>query len=227
MNYRKVVPTGSLIEELWGGRHPARVENALQAHVSRWRRRLAAMEPEAARPRLVTHPAGYQLMVDDDELDAAVLVDRLDRIRGQHGADPRQTAVELRGLLGLWRGPALGGLAWGPITRAAAHRLEELRIGAWELLFDAELRNGSHQQIISEIQEVLVRHSFNERFWQQFIVALYRSGRQVDALNVYRQLRRRLTEELGLEPSPAMRYYERAILEQDPRLNADPPAVLT
>jgi DNA-binding SARP family transcriptional activator len=224
VSIRKVVPTGSLIEELWGGRHPARVENALQAHVSRWRRRLAALEPEARRPRLITHPAGYQLLVEDDELDAAVLTSLLERIRSWRGTDSRQTVIQLRSLLELWHGPTLGGVASGPICRAAAIRYEELRIAAWELLFDTELRNGNHSGIIPEVQDVLARHSFNERFWQQLIVALYRSGRQVDALNVYRQLRRKLTEELGLEPSPAMRYYERAILDQDPRLNADPPA---
>jgi DNA-binding SARP family transcriptional activator len=222
VSFRKVVPTAALIEELWGGRYPARVENALQAHVSRWRRRLALLEPEALQPRLVTHPAGYQLLVDDDELDAAMVSHHLEGIRPRAAQDPQRAVTELRSLLGLWRGPALVGVACGPICRAAAVRYEELRIAAWEMLFDAELRSGNHTRMIPEIQDVLAHHSFNERFWQQFIVALYRSGRQVDALNVYRKLRRKLTEELGLEPSPAMRSYERAILAQDPRLNADP-----
>lgn len=219
---RKVVPTAALIEELWDNRHPARVENALQAHVSRWRRRLALLEPDALRPRLITHPAGYQLLVDDEELDAAIVTNRMEHIRSGIGQDPGQAVVDLRSLLQLWRGPALVGVACGPICRAAAVRYEELRIAAWEMLFDAELRSGNHARMIPEIQDVLARHSFNERFWQQFIVALYRSGRQVDALNVYRKLQRKLTDELGLEPSPAMRSYERAILAQDPRLNADP-----
>jgi DNA-binding SARP family transcriptional activator len=224
---RKVVPTAALIEELWEGRYPARVENALQAHVSRWRRRLAALEPEAPRPRLVTHPAGYMLLVEDDELDATIAARQLDQIRLRHWSQPQETVAALRSVLALWRGPALLGVACGPIRRAAATRYEELRIAAWELLFDAELRSGNHQSMISEIQDVLALHPFHERFWQQFIVALYRSGRQVDALNVYRQLRRKLTEELGMEPSPAMRNYERAILAQDPRLYGDYPATGT
>lgn len=222
---RKVVPIASLIEELWGSQPPARVENALQAHVSRWRRRLGVLDPEMPRPRLITYPAGYQLLVDDDELDASVVTRRLERIRARPGGDPQQTVAELRSLLALWRGPALTGIVCGPICRAAAIRYEELLIAAWELLFDAELRAGNHTGLIPEIQDVLARHSFNERFWQQFIIALYRSGRQVDALNVYHKLRQRLTEELGLEPSPAMRYYERAILVQDPELLADPPFI--
>lgn len=223
VSIRQVVPTAALIDELWGNHYPARVENALQAHVSRWRRRLAALEPEALGSRLITHPAGYQLLVDDDELDAATVTHQMERIRSHAECDPHRTVTELRSLLKLWRGPTLVGVTCGPICRAAAIRYDELRIAAWEMLFDAELRSGNHARMIPEIQDVLARHSFNERFWQQFIVALYRSGRQVDALNVYRNLRHRLTEELGLEPSPAMRNYERAILAQDPRLNADPP----
>jgi SARP family transcriptional regulator, regulator of embCAB operon len=223
---RQVVPTAALIEELWAGQYPARVENALQAHVSRWRRRLAALEP-GAPPRLVTHPAGYMLLVQDDELDATIAARQLDQIRLRHWSEPREAVAALRSVLGLWRGPALLGVACGPICRAAATRYEELRIAAWELLFEAELRAGHHQSMIPEIQDVLAAHPFHERFWQQFIVALYRSGRQVDALNVYRQLRRRLTEELGMEPSPAMRTYERAILAQDPRLYVDYPATGT
>lgn len=222
VSIRQVVPTSALIDELWGNHYPARVENALQAHVSRWRRTLVALEPESSA-RLVTHSAGYQLLVDDDELDAATVTMQLDRIRSDGWSDPQWTVTELRSLLKLWRGPTLVGVNCGPICRAAAIRYDELRIAAWEMLFDAELRSGNHTRMIPEIQDVLARHSFNERFWQQFIVALYRSGRQVDALNVYRKLRHRLTEELGLEPSPAMRNYERAILAQDPRLNADPP----
>lgn len=222
VSLRQVVPTAALIDELWASHYPARVENALQAHVSRWRRRLVSLDPEAGA-RLVTHPAGYQLLVEDDELDAATVTAQLDRIRAGGWHDPQWTVIELRSLLKLWRGPALVGVNCGPIGRAAAIRYDELRIAAWEMLFDAELRSGNHTRMIPEIQDVLAKHSFNERFWQQFIVALYRSGRQVDALNVYRKLRHRLTEELGLEPSPAMRNYERAILAQDPRLNADPP----
>jgi DNA-binding SARP family transcriptional activator len=220
VSMRKVVPTASLIEELWGGQPPSRVENALQAHVSRWRRRLSALEPQAPQPRLITHPAGYQLLAGDDEFDAAIVMRQLECVRSRRGENARQIVAELRSLLALWRGPALAGVTGGPICQGAAMRYEELRISALELLFDAELRGGNHNAIIPEIQDVLAHHSYNERFWQQFIVALYRAGRQVDALKVYRRLRHKLTDELGLEPSPAMRSYERAILAQDPRLNA-------
>jgi DNA-binding SARP family transcriptional activator len=127
-------------------------------------------------------------------------------------------ARELRDILALWRGPVLGGVIDGTAARAGATRYEELRLAALDLLYDCELRSGNHAAVIPELRDMVARHVFKERFYQQLMIALYRSGRQSEALAVYRDLSRRLTDELGLEPSPTMREYERAILDQDPAL---------
>lgn len=221
---RQLVPTDALIVELWGDQHPARVENALQAHISRLRRRLSALEPGTGESRLITHASGYQLLVRDEELDAASFMAGLEEVRGRAYAEPAAAVRRLRGLLGLWRGQAFGNLPLGPIRQAAAARYEESRVAALELLFEQELRDGNHAKIIPELRELLSRYKFQERFRQQLMVALYRCGRQADALSVYRELWHRLSEELGLEPSPTMRQYERAILDHDPSLNLRPAA---
>lgn len=223
VNARTMVPAEELIGELWNDAHPSRVENALQAHVSRLRQRLAALEPQAGSSRLITYPSGYRLMVDDEELDAAVFARGVERIRARApDDDPPATALELRRILALWRGPVFGGLVAGDMCRSAAVRYEEMRLAALELLFDSELRNGGHMRIIPELRELLIEDSYKERFQQQLMVALYRAGRQTDALDAYRDLWRRLTEELGIEPSPTMRAYEQAILDQDPALDQAP-----
>ncbi|HEV2347879.1 MAG TPA: AfsR/SARP family transcriptional regulator [Actinocrinis sp.] len=216
---RQLVPTDALIVELWGEDHPGRVENALQAHISRLRRRLSALEPGAGESRLVTHASGYQLLVRDGELDAASFIIGLEDIRGRAHADATAAVRRLRCLLGLWRGQAFGSLPRGPLRQAAAARYEESRVAALELLYEQELRDGNHARVIPELRELLSRYTFQERFRQLLMVALYRSGRQADALSVYRELWHRLSEELGLEPSPTMRQYERAILDHDPSLN--------
>jgi SARP family transcriptional regulator, regulator of embCAB operon len=216
---QELVPAECLIGELWGEDPPARVENALQAHVSRLRSKLAALEPGAAASRLITHPSGYQLFVGDEELDAATFVRDLGRIRAGPAQDPSHVVRALRAMLSLWHGPVFGDAGNGPVRHAAAARYEESRIAALELLYDSELSCGNHRKIIPELQDLLAQFPFHEISSQQLMTALYRSGRQVDALGVYRTLSRRLNEEMGLEPSPAMRGYERAILDQDPALS--------
>ncbi|MFI9206027.1 BTAD domain-containing putative transcriptional regulator [Streptomyces sp. NPDC053048] len=220
-NSCKLVPTQTLIDELWDCNPPDRVENALQAHVSRLRRQLVALEPDSA-PRLLTHPSGYRLIVEDDELDIATFLNGLDRLRQQRGT-AAEIARETRALLALWRGPAFGGFTGGPIAQAAAGHYEESYLSALELLFDCELENGNHQHIVPELRRLLVKHPYKERFRQQLMVALYRAGRQADALDVYQDLRHQLSDDLGLTPSPIMREYERAVLEQDPVLTSVDP----
>jgi DNA-binding SARP family transcriptional activator len=227
INARKLVLTDSLIEEVWQDQLPARVENALQAHVSRLRQVFRLLEPVAVDSRLVTHPSGYQLLARDEELDSTVFASGLERIKSQVDRDPAVAVGELRDILALWQGPLLGGVIGGPACQAAAVRHGESRLAALELLLDCELQAGNHVRVIGELRELLVQYPFQERFWQQIIIALCRSGRQRDALNIYRDLWHRLAEELGLEPSPAMREYERAIIEQDTELLAAPGMVLS
>ncbi|MCK9902315.1 AfsR/SARP family transcriptional regulator [Frankia sp. Cpl3] len=216
---QRLVSTGMLIDELWNGQHPDRVENALQAHVSRLRQKLASLEPDAATSRLIAHSSGYELVVGEGELDAEIFANALTDIRArQSGTPPAVTAEALQDALGLWRGPMFGAARGGPRCRAASARYEELRLGALESLIDCELQCGEHARTIPLLRDLLREHPFQERFSQQLMIALYRCGRQAEALDVYRALRFRLMDELGLEPSPRMRDYERAILEQDPML---------
>jgi SARP family transcriptional regulator, regulator of embCAB operon len=215
----QLVSAEALIVELWGDEHPGGVENDLHAHISRLRRRLSAMEPGTIDSRVVTHVSGYELVVGDEELDAASFVRGLEELRGVVRADSAEFVRRVRRLLGLWRGQAFGSQDQGPILQAASARYEEHRIAAYQLLFDHELRSGNHSKIIPELHGLLARYEFHEQFWQQLMVALYRSGRQTDALNVYRELERRLSDQLGLDPSPTMRQYEQAVLNHHPSIN--------
>lgn len=217
----QLVSTEALIVELWGDEHPGKVENDLHAHVSRLRRRLSAMEPDTTDSRVVTHVSGYELVVRDEELDAASFIKGLEDLRGTAHADSAASVGRLRRLLGLWRGRAFGSQERGPILAAASSRYEEHRIAAYQLLFDHELRSGNYSKIIPELRGLLARYEFHEQFWQQLMVALYRSGRQTDALTVYRELEHRLSDQLGLDPSPTMRRYEQAVLDHHPSINRD------
>ncbi|MFF9621157.1 BTAD domain-containing putative transcriptional regulator [Streptomyces griseosporeus] len=217
---RRMVSTESLIREMWGETLPHGVGNALQAHASRLRRKLAALEPEREVSRLVGDQRGYRLLLDDATLDADLFVRAVHQARA--AADPRTVRDTLRAALARWRGPALGGDAAGTLCRSAAARYAEYRIQAWELLFDSELTLGNHGHILGELREVCAENPLRERFCEQLMLALYRSGRQAEALETYRQLWSRLTRELGIEPSPLLRRTERAILAHDPVLA--PPA---
>lgn len=219
-NPRQPVSSDALIIELWGEDYPSRVENDLQAHVSRLRRQLAAMEPAPHRSRVVTHVSGYELIVDDEELDAARFVTGVDEIRRASPEDSADAASRLRELLGYWRGQAFERLDRGPVCQAAAARYEEHRIAAYQLLFDHELRNHNYSRIIPELRDLLTQYEFHETFYQQLMIALYQSGRLSDALSVYRDLSRRLAEEFGIDPSPTMREYEQAVLAHDPLIGA-------
>lgn len=215
VNRGNLVQIESLIGELWPGVPPSGVVNALQAHVSRLRRRLEALEPAKPQLRLRNDAIGYRLMVDDDELDAAVFEQGIGRMRLEALSDPEGAGVELRRLLGLWRGPVFGGSTTSPVVQAVAARYEESRIAGYELLFDCELASRRHNYVVPELYQLVAQHPFKERFHQQLMTALYRAGRQNDALEVYQGLRRRLADDLGLEPSPTMRAFEEAVLNHD------------
>jgi DNA-binding SARP family transcriptional activator len=195
------------------------VENDLHAHISRLRRRLSAMEPGAIGSRVITHVSGYELVVRNEELDATSFLKGLEELRGAASTASADLVPRLRRLLGLWRGRAFGSQERGPILQSASARYEEHRIAAYQLLFEHELRSGNHSKVIPELREMVARYEFHEQFWQQLMVALYRSGRQADALDVYRELGRRLSDQLGLDPSPTMRQYEQAVLAHHPSMN--------
>jgi DNA-binding SARP family transcriptional activator len=211
LHANEVVSTDRLIDELWGQRPPPTAGKIVQVYVSRLRK-------ELGHDRLVTRSPGYLLRVDRSELDLA----RFERLVGEAGrADPPSAAAKLRLALALWRGPPLADLAYEPFAQAEIMRLEELRWAARERRIDADLAAGSHSELIGELEALIAEHPLRERLRSQLMLALYRAGRQAEALDAYRHARRELGEQLGLEPSEDLRRLEQAILRQDPAL--EPP----
>lgn len=210
--------TSMLIEELWGEHSLRNSENALQAHISRFRRRLDALEP-GTPSRMISFGSRYQLRVEPDELDATRFLRCLQEVRSRADMPPVEAVGKLRAALSLWQGPAADLRAGGPISQAAAARYEESRVAMLELLFDHELSLGRHAEIIPELREQTLQSGLNERLCGQLMVALYRAGRQSDALAVYRQMWSRLRDEVGVEPSPILKRYESAILNHHPVLD--------
>jgi DNA-binding SARP family transcriptional activator/ABC-type transport system substrate-binding protein/streptogramin lyase len=207
------VSRDALIEALWPARLPADAAHSLDVQVSRLRRTLG-------NDVLTTTTAGYVLHVEPEQVDARRFERLLEGARRANIEGDPAAAVELaRAALALWRGPALADVAYDDFARAAADRLEELRAVAAEERFDAELALGRHETVVPELEAITARHPLRERPRSQLMLALYRSGRAAEALRVYGDARRRLVDELGLEPGPALQQLEQAILRQDPALD--------
>ena len=169
---------------------------------------------------MATRAPGYVLHVEPDALD----LDRFERLvnEGRALLDrglPTEASERLRDALSLWRGPALSDFAYEGFAQAAIARLEEIRLTAVELRIEADLGRGRHDDLIAELGALIVEHPLRERLRQQLMIALYRSGRQAEALDVYKDARRALVDELGIEPGGALQELERAILRQDPSLD--------
>jgi DNA-binding SARP family transcriptional activator len=222
----RVVPVGELIGDLWSEEPPETAAKALQVYVSQLRKAIGA-------DRVQTKPPGYSLRVDDGELDLDVFERLLREGRERLAAGDAEGATErLEQALQLWRGPPFAEFRAEPFAREAGARLEELQLTALEDRIEAELALGRHDRLIPEVEELVGRHPFRERLRGQLMRALYRAGRQADALDLYRRTRETLVEELGIEPSPALQELERAILRQDRELEirgrqylpAEPPA---
>lgn len=215
------VAVDSLVSELWGDEPPPHWENALQAHISRLRRRIDAVADRSTR--LIVEHSGYCLRTADDAVDAKVFMRQFDDARFLGATDPRAAADMLRDALSLWRGKAFGLVPHGSLCRIVAQRYETARVVALETLFDLELRGGRHTDIIPMLSELVEAPSLNERFCEQMMIALYRSGQQARALNSYIQMRDRLHEELGVEPTVTLRNLFNAILNHHEalRLGAD------
>ncbi len=224
LDRNEVVPADRLLEELWRGEPPATASHALQVYVSNLRRLLEPDRGSAAAAVLVTQRPGYLLAVPPDGCDAGRF-ERLvaDGVAALEGGQAEEAARLLREALGLWRGPVLADLADEPFVQAETARLEGLRLVATERRIDAELALGRHDQLAGELEALVRHHPFRERLWAQLILALYRSGRQADALRAYQRLRDLLGEELGLEPGPELRQLESAVLRHDPALDLPAP----
>jgi DNA-binding SARP family transcriptional activator len=204
------VSSDRLIDEVWGPT-PAKTAGAsLQNYVSRLRKAIGA-------ELLVSQPAGYVLRVDPERFDLA----RFERLTAEaRGAEPRERAEKLRAALALWRGPALEDLAFEPFARDEVGRLEEARLAALEQRIEADLELGSAGELVGELEQLVGEQPLRERFRAQLMLALYRAGRQADALEAYQDARRVLMDELGLEPSEELRALQQAILRQDASLGA-------
>lgn len=213
-----------LIDELWGENPPANAANALQVHVARLRRLLSgrqshtAEQAHAPHPWIVTTSHGYTLQLTAVETDAARFQHLTAQGRRILFDDPGQAGELLCRALSLWRGPALEGSVLGDICAVEAAQLEEHRLTALEMMYDAHLRTGRHREITGELVELTVDHPLRERFYDLLMVAFYRCGRQADALGVYARARNRMVHELGVEPSPALRRQMERILHHDPAL---------
>ena len=215
LHANEVVSTDRLVEELWGENPPESGTKALQVAVSQLRKTLqSSAEPDGV---LVTRSPGYVLNVRRGELD----LDRFESLVGE--AEEREgveAAALLREALALWRGPPLADLAYEDFATPAIARLEEARLAALEERIDADLQLGRQTALVGELEELVARHPQRERLRGQLMLALYRSGRQAEALEAYQTGRRALVEELGIEPGPELQRLQRQILEQDPALGA-------
>lgn len=207
------VSADRLIDDLWGQDLPGNPANALQAKVSQLRRAIG-------RDRVTYEAAGYRLRLDGDEVDAGRFVNLVERAGSV--ADPRARAAMLGQALAIWRGPAYADFADEHFVRAAAERLAEQRLTALEEQASARLEAGEHSALAGELAELVARHPLRERLRGVQIRALYAASRQSEALASYEELRRRLAEELGLDPGPELAALHQAILRQDPSLAPEP-----
>ena len=215
----EAVSADRLVDALWENETPANAANALQTVVSRVRRAIG-------ESRIVTRPPGYALEASDDEIDAQ----RFERLaaegrRALAEGDTRGAVDTFRTALALWRGAPLAEFTYARFAQVEISRLEERRLAVLEERIDAELALGAHADLVAELDALAAAQPLRERLQAQRLLALYRAGRQADALARYRELRTLLRDEHGLEPGAALRELERAILRHDPAL--DPPAVAT
>ena len=201
-----------LVELIWGQDSPRRAIDALENYVSQLRKLLG-------RDAIGTRPGGYQLQVSPEEVD----VTRFERLIAEaRAAEPLERAEGIRAALTLFRGPPLADLAYEPFAPTEIGRLEELELTAREDLVDAELEVGRHADVVPDLEVLIAGHPYRERPRAQPMLALYRAGRQAEALEVFHEARRLLVDELGLEPGAELQELERAILRQDEALR--PPA---
>jgi DNA-binding SARP family transcriptional activator len=210
LNAGQVVSADRMIEALWGEQPPRTATTSLQNAVSRLRKMLSPN-------RLVTKAPGYVLRIEDDELDASRVRRLADEARSM---DAASRAGVLRQAESLWRGSPLAEFTYDAFAQTAIAQLEELRLTLLEERIDAELEVGGHVELIGELEGLVGDHPLRERLRGQLMLALYRAGRQADALHAYQKARRTLLAELGVDPGPALQRLHGAILRQERSLDA-------
>ena len=209
LNVDEVVPTDRMIEAVWGEQPPRTALTSLQNSVSQLRKLLG---PE----RIVTKPPGYALRLQDDRVD----VDRVRKLADDsRTADPDRRASLLLEAESLWRGPPLADFTYDAFAQTTIAQLEELRLSVTEERIDAEIELGRHAELLGELEARVAEHPLRERLRGQLMLALYRTGRQADALHAYQEARRSLIEELGIDPGPALQRLHGAILRQERSLD--------
>jgi DNA-binding SARP family transcriptional activator len=206
----ETVPASRLMDDLWGKDPPESAANTLQSYVSKLRR-------ELGREAIETRAGGYTARIDRDSFDLREF-GRL--VAEARDLSPAQATEHLRAALSLWRGAPLAEFAEQSWAGPAAARLEDLHLAALERCLELELELGRHTDVLGEIDALVAEHPLREQPRRLQLIALYRSGRQADALETYRHARALLVEELGIEPGPALREVEQAILRHDPSLAA-------
>jgi DNA-binding SARP family transcriptional activator/ABC-type glycerol-3-phosphate transport system substrate-binding protein len=222
----EVVSTDRVIDELWGGDAATERQNALWVHVSKLRSTLEpGREQRSEGTLLLTRPQGYVLQVAPDELDAWRFRQLIDEGRGLLDVDPAAASIAIAEALALWRGHPYEDFTYEAFAQAEISRLEEWRLEAVELRVDADLRRGLASELVAELEGLVRQHPFREGLTAQLMVALYRSGRQAEALRAYARLRSQLSEEVGLEPSASLKRLEEQILVADPSVGPSVPAV--
>ncbi len=211
----EVVAADRLIEAIWAGRAPATAGKTLQVYVSNLRKALGD-------GLLITQGRGYMLVVGPNQVDS----DRFENLAAngrdalQRG-DPKKAQAWLQAALALWRGPALADFSYENFAQSEIARLEEVRMAALEYRIEADLRLGQHATLVPELEALVHEHPLRERLYEHLMLALYRSGRQVDALERYQRARRKLIDEFGVEPGPRLQELQRAVLTHDATLDLE------
>ncbi|MGE7388879.1 BTAD domain-containing putative transcriptional regulator [Streptomyces sp. NPDC004126] len=215
----EIVSVGSLIDELWGEDPPRTATTTLQVYISQLRKLLHAADPEAGRECLVTRPPGYLMRLDPDRLDLTAFEDLHARGRAAMARQDAGAAADLqRRALALWRGPLLSDTPHGSLLDSTAIRLGELRTAALEQRIRADLQLGRHHELVGELRALAAELPMREEFHAHLMVALYRTGRQADALEAFARLRRTLVDELAIEPGPPLQQLHGRILDGDTAL---------
>jgi DNA-binding SARP family transcriptional activator len=217
----RTVSADDLIDGLWGDRPPASAAKNLYLYVSRLRKALGAARSGAS---IVTHGRGYELRLPEDTVDATRF-ERLVEVAAREPASAAAANGAASSALELWRGAPLADVASEPFAAPEIGRLEELHLRAIELGIDAELAAGRHDEVIARLEELIAEEPLRERLHAQRMLALYRAGRQSDALDAYRRARETLVEQIGVEPGPELQRLQAAVLAHDPSLDAPSPIV--
>jgi DNA-binding SARP family transcriptional activator/DNA-binding beta-propeller fold protein YncE len=212
LHANRVVATERLIDAVWGDEPPDTARNTIQTYIRHLRKSLGT-------ERIQHRSSGYVVRVETEEVDALRFGALVDQARSMLAVDPSATVGLLEEALGLWSGPPLADLSDQESLRSEVARLEELRLAAIEDGIHAQLAVGRHRELVPELGALIGNHPLRERLWGHLMVALYRSGRQGDALALYQRARATLRENLGVDPSPEIQRLQEQILRQDPALD--------